>query len=165
MRYGVLFFAALLLASCSGGGLARAPSNGFVPTAPTPPTKTAPAAKPAPVDTIFATAKGWLQVMVIDNSGGCIDDAVIEIVSGPGTGFSGKQSAQCDVWDPWGGYFLYGLIVAEPIVIRASAPGYASAEATFHPSDDPNQSGYFIELSRSGPPSIPLGPPLLARSH
>jgi len=165
MRYGPLLFAALVLSSCSGGETSHTPLTGFVPVAPTAPPPPPPAPTPTPADTIFATATGWLQVMVISNSGACIDGAVIEIVSGPGTGFSGKQSAACSVWDPWAGYFLYGLVVAEPIIIRASAPGYGIAESTFYPSADPGQSGYFIALSSVGPPSIPLGDPTLELSH
>lgn len=165
MRNGTLLFAALVLSSCSGGETSRTPPTGFVQVAPTAPPTPPPVAIPAPVDTIFPAAKGWLQVMVMGQGGACIDGAMIEIVSGPGTGFSGKQSAYCDVWDPWGGYYLYGLVEAEPIIIRASAPGYGSAESTFYPSADPNQSGYFITLSKVGAPSIPLGNPTLERSH
>lgn len=165
MRYGSLLLAALILSACSGGESAHTPPTGFVQVAPTAPPPPPPAPTPTPADTIFPTAAGWLQVMVIRSTGACIDDAVIEIVSGPGTGFSGKQSAECSVWDPWAGYFLYGLVVAEPIIIRASAPGYGSAESTFYPSADPGQSGYFITLSRAGAPSIPLGTPALELSH
>jgi hypothetical protein len=165
MRYGQMLFVALLLSGCSSDGLSRASAIAVAPTAPTGPPERRQLPTPPPVDTIFAAASGWLQVMVIENSGACVDGAVIEIVSGPGTGFSGKQSSNCSVWEPWGGYFLYGLIVAEPIIIRASASGYGSTESTFYPSDDPNQSRYFIQLSRTGPPSIPLGQPVLERSH
>lgn len=165
MRRAPLFLAALMVCACSGDGLSRTSSNGLVPSAPTPPTSPTSPTLPAPVDTIFPAAKGWLQVMVIGQDGACIDGAMIEIVSGPGTGFSGKQSAQCSVWEPWAGLFLYGLVVAEPIIIRASAPGYGSAESTFHPSADPGQSGYFITLSKVAQPPIPNGDPMLELAH
>ncbi len=164
MRYGPLLFAALLCSGCRSDGISRAPTNGFVPTAPAPPLQTPPGS--IPVVTISGTAAGWLWVMVMDGSGVCIDGAAIEIVSGQGKGFKGTPSASCDAWDWDGGYMIYGLVPGESLTIRASAAGYIDSEKTFFPAGAESQQASFITLSKLyGQPSIPLGAPTLDYSR
>jgi len=163
MRFRALLFAVLALVGCIDDGTSRAATNGFGPTAPSSPMPPIPAQLPATrIDSISARATGWLWVVVIDRSGVCIDDVVIEIVSGQGKGFSGKPLATCDVWDLDGGYFLFGLVPGESLTIRASAPGYLDGEKAFFPASAEFPQASFITLSElSGPPSIPLGQPTL----
>jgi len=163
MRFRALLIAALALVGCIDDGTSRATTNGFGPTTPSSPMPPIPAQLPATrIDSISARATGWLWVIVIDRSGVCIDDVVIEIVSGQGKGFSGKPLATCDVWDLDGGYFLFGLVPGESLTIRASAPGYLDGEKAFVPASAEFPQASFITLSElSGPPSIPLGQPTL----
>ena len=146
MRYGPLLLAALAFSGCIGSDTLRIPANEYGPTGAEPSRPMPPISASIPSARVDAspTATGWLWVMVIDNSGSCIDGAAIEIVSGQGKGISGTPSAHCDAWDPEGGFFLYGLIPGQPLTIRASAPGYWDSEKTFLPSSAENPQASFI---------------------
>ena len=70
---------------------------------------------------------------VVDANGICIRDATVEIVRGQRTGEIVKQETPCDAWGYYGGFQFKGLVSGGELTVRASAPGYRSAEATFTP--------------------------------
>ena len=147
-----------MLVGCRGDG--TAPNQlGSIGRPPPPPIQ----APSTNIDSISVNATGWLWVMVEDDSGVCIDGAVIEIVSGQGAGFKGTQAAGCDVWDDWeGGYLIYGLVPGDSVRLRASAPGYQDGEKAFLPSraERPEVSEMLL-AKQSGSPSIPVAQPTL----
>ena len=71
--------------------------------------------------------------MVIDSTGGCVDNATVEIVGGEPFGQTITQTTPCSVWDYGGGFFLEGLTPGQEITLRASAPGWSTEEKTFVP--------------------------------
>ena len=71
--------------------------------------------------------------MVIKSTGGCVDNATVEVVGGEPLGQIITQSTPCSVWDYGGGFFLEGLTPGQEITLRASAPGWSMEEKTFVP--------------------------------
>jgi hypothetical protein len=109
-------------------------SDGVPPTAPTPPAAPAPAPVPAPPPAPPPSTDGFLAGMVLTNGGGCIKDAVVEIVGGQNVGQKMTQTLPCSWWDWDDGFLFTGLVPAVQVTIRASASGYEPKETTFTPS-------------------------------
>ena len=84
--------------------------------------------------------------MVLSNSGACIKDAVVEIVSGQGVGRTITQTAACSWWDWEEGFIFADLVPDVELTIRASASGYDTKESTFAPSSSRNGSGSYLAI-------------------
>ena len=104
-------------------------------TGPTPAPVPANAPSPAPA----AEARGLLVGFVVERTGACVNDATVEIVGGQGVGQRVTQMTPCGVWDYGGGFVFNDLALGEALTVRATAPGYRSAERTFLPL---STSGY-----------------------
>lgn len=73
---------------------------------------------------------GFIWAMVVDQSGGCIPGATIQIMSGPSTGASPiEQDSECSVWGYGGGVMLY-YAPGTRVTLRAAAAGYAPQDST-----------------------------------
>ena len=134
---------AVMLSGCS--------TENVPPTAPTPPAEPSPAPAPPPPPPPTSTV-GFLAGMVLTNGGGCIKDAVVEIVSGQGVGRKMTQTALCSWWDWEEGFLFADLVPDVALTIRVSAAGYDSKESTFTPSLSRGGSNEYlaiVELQRS----------------
>ena len=67
------------------------------------------------------------------DSGGCIENATVQIVSGQRQGETHAQKTPCGWWDYDGGVFLSNLTPGVSMTFRASAPGWTTEEKTFMP--------------------------------
>jgi hypothetical protein len=79
-------------------------------------------------------AKVW--GMIVGDDGGCLDGATADVLDGPLAGLRVRQSSPCEIWWVAGGFWIHGLYPGTGVTIRASAPGYASAEQDFVPTVD-----------------------------
>ena len=136
MRFALLAVVIFTLAGCS--------REGSLPTVPAIPAPTGPSSDPAkPSELTFV----WVVVIEEAGSGGCIRNASVEIVSGPGLGSRIEQNDDCSYWDPDYAALFQGLPAGANVKLRASAPGYATKELTVIPKTGP-QTAVTIELSR-----------------
>jgi hypothetical protein len=136
----------VLIVTLSGCSSETAP-----PTAPTPPAAPAPAPTPAPPAPPSSTV-GFLAGMVLTDDGGCIRDAVVEIVGGQGVGRKMTQTAPCSWWDWEEGFVFTDLVPDVELTIRASASGYDSKDTKFTPSLSRGHSASYlavVQLDRS----------------
>jgi hypothetical protein len=139
MKIGAGILLIGVLAGCSSESVPR------TPTAPDSPVESAPPTPPTP-----ATGSASLWVMVIGESGACIDGATIQIVAAQGAGEPIAQRTPCDVWDPDGGLLLTALTPGVELTLRAAATGYTRAEKSFLPSPTPGSSqAVFLTLSKA----------------
>ena len=138
MRFAPIFLVTLSLFGCSGerpGPLFPTPA----PSVPAPPTPVPP-----------PRTDGRVGVVVIQDTGGCVSRATVEIVRGYGVGRSLMQADGCSWWDPDYGAVFYNLVAGEEVALRASAPGYTAAEKTVVPSSGLGSWTYEgIELSKA----------------
>ena len=135
MKFGVAILLIVALAGCSDDSVPR------TPTAPA-----APVAAPGPPPPPTGSAQLW--VMVIGESGACIDGATIQIVRAAGAGEPIPQKTPCGAWDYDGGLLLTDLTPGVEVTLRGAAAGYARREMSFLPF--PMTGGYqavFIKLS------------------
>ena len=131
MKFALPVFVALTLFGCS-------PES--TPTDPNPPVTT-----DSPTPTRGALT--WLWGMVIDQTGLCIEDAMVEVVSGQAQGQRIMQDPACDAWGYSGGFVFKELSPGVEMTLRASAPGWSTEEQTFVPYLGP-QTAVFITLER-----------------
>jgi hypothetical protein len=127
LRFALLTILTLTLLGCSRETATQSPN---------PPIPSAPSA-PAPV-------ASSLWGMVLDESGGCIEGASVEVVRGQGVGQRITQETPCGYWDYGGGFILRNLAPDVELTIRASAFGYGAQDKTFFPSS----RIVFISLSK-----------------
>jgi hypothetical protein len=85
--------------------------------------------------------------MVIEGSGGCIENATVQVVSGQRQGENQVQETPCGAWDYGGGFLFKNLTPGVPMTLRASAPGWTTQEQTFMPFTGA-YSAVFLTLSR-----------------
>ena len=90
--------------------------GGLQPTPPPPPQQ------PPPIAT-----SGFIWGHVIEGSGVCIIDAVVEIVAGPNAGQKVVQKESCSAWDE-GGFEFKDLPLGVTIRLRATKEGYQPKE-------------------------------------
>ena len=136
MKFGVAILV-VALAGCSSESVPRIPtapaSLATVPAPPAPPTGSA-----------------LLWVMVIGDSGGCIDGATIQIVRAEGAGEPIPQKTPCGVWDDDGGLLLTDLTPGVELTLLGAASGYAPREMSFLPFQTPGSyQAVFITLSKA----------------
>ena len=99
MRFLVATVTALVLNGCS-------PSR--LPTTPDP-------AAPTPAPPSSAATDGWIWAIAVGKSGGCIESATFEVVSGQGAlGTVITQQTPCSVWDYEGGVMFEDLTPTIP---------------------------------------------------
>ena len=140
MKFGVTILVIVALAGCSRESVSS------IPTAPAPPgAAPGPAAPPAPPAP--PPGSGLLWVMVIDDGGGCIDGATIQILGAQGVGEPIPQKTPCGAWDYDGGLLLTTL-TRDVTVLRGAAHGYAPREMSFFPMQGALRA-VFIELSKT----------------
>ena len=138
MKFGVAtLITVVVLAGCS--------SERGVPSTPTAPSPVAPA-PPAPTPT---TGSALLWVMVIGESGACIEGATIQTVGAQGAGKAIPQETPCGVWDYGGGLLLKNLPPDIKVTLRGEATGYTSREMSFLPSSPQGYQAVFIELAKA----------------
>ena len=139
MKFGVaILVIVVVLAGCSSEGVPP------IPTAPTSPVAPAPPAPPPPT-----TGSALLWVMVLADSGACIEGATIQIVGAQGAGEAIPQKTPCDAWGYDGGLLLEDLTPGVKVTLRGAAPGYTPREESFLPFPMPGSyQAVFIELSR-----------------
>jgi hypothetical protein len=140
MKFGVtILIIVVVLAGCSSESVPR------TPTAPTSPVAPAPPAPPTPT-----TGSALLWVMVIGESGACIDGATIQIVGAQGAGEAVPQRTPCGVWDYDGGLLLTDLTPGVELTLRGAATGYTQRELSFLPFPTPGSyQAVFITLSKA----------------
>jgi hypothetical protein len=79
--------------------------------------------------------------MALNSSGGCIEGATFEVISGQGlVGAVITQQTPCSYWDSDGGVWFRDLAPGVAMTLRASAAGYTSVEKTLLP-----KTGGFVE--------------------
>lgn len=101
------------------------------PPTPLPPSGTHPDTVRGPGSGMqFFAGPAFIWAMVIADSGACIPEGTIYVVSGPGAGVTFVQDSDCDAWGYSGGVMFTGLPVGATMTLRASAPGYSSIEKT-----------------------------------
>jgi len=125
-------FAVRLGAHLSSRGTARVSMIASPVNSPAPPTP-----RPSP--------SAFLWVMAVNASGGCVQDATIEVVRGQAVGQIGTQSTPCSVWDYDGGVYFWDLIPGVEMTLRASAPGVTPQEKTVTPTSG-GQMATIIEM-------------------
>ena len=128
MKFESALLAALVLVGCFPLSDERSP------TAPTPPSET-PNPPPVLPPSTSPTSSVW--VMVISESGSCIDGSTVEIVRGQGLGQKLTQKADCDYWGYGGGITFTGLMPRVELTLRASAVGRLAEEKTIAPAAGP----------------------------
>ena len=136
MKFGVAILVIVALAGCSRESAPR------IPTAPA-----SPVADPAPPAPPTGSAQLW--VMVIGESGACIDGATIQIVGAEGAGDPIPQTTPCGVWDYDGGLLLTDLTPGVELTLRGAASGYAQHEMSFRPFSPGSYPAVFITLSKA----------------
>ena len=137
MKFGVAILVIVALAGCSSESVSR------IPTAP-------PSPVPAPPPPAPATDSALLWVMVINENGGCIDGATIQIVRAQGAGEPIPQRTPCGAWDYDGGLLLTDLAPGVELRLRGVAGGYAQREMSFLPFPMPGSyHAVFITLSKA----------------
>ena len=138
MKFGVTILTIVVaLAGCSRESV---PS---IPTAPAPP-----GAAPGPPAPPSGSALLW--VMVISETGGCLEGATIQVVRAEGAGEPIPQKTPCGAWDDDGGLLLTDLTRGVTLTLRGAAPGYAAREMSFLPFPTPGSyRAVFIELSKA----------------
>jgi hypothetical protein len=129
--FGLTGLVAASLSGCAGN----------TPTAATP----APTAQPSPPP---GDSIGLLWGFVVEHTGACIADATVEIVAGQGMGQRATQTSPCSVWDYDGGFIFDNLEPGVELTVRASAPGYRSADRTFVASSRSHYQAVDIVLER-----------------
>ena len=114
-------------------------------SAPTPvsPAVAAPPPPPAPP----APTTAWLIGVVVHETGACIAGGNVEVLSGQRVGERFEQGPHCDAWNADNGFYIDRLAPGREMVLRASAPGYVSAEVKVTPTTGP-QTGVVIELKK-----------------
>ena len=140
MKFGVAILVIIALSGCSRESVPR------IPTAPT-----SPVADPRPpVPPAPPTGSALLWVMVIGQSGACIDGATIQIVGVQGAGEPMPQRTPCGVWDYDGGLLLTDLTPGVEVRLRGAATGYTHSEMSFLPPPIPGAyHAVFITLSKA----------------
>ena len=134
MKFGVAILV-VALAGCSSESVPR------IPTAP---------ASPVPAPPAPPTGSALLWVMVIGDSGACIDGATIQIVRAEGPGEPIPQKTPCGAWDDDGGLLLKDLTPGVELTLRGAADGYARREMSFLPFPMPGSyRAVFITLSKT----------------
>jgi len=134
-KFGVTILVIVALAGCSRESVPG------IPTAPAPPAP----GPPAP-----PTGSAVLWVMVITETGRCIEGATIQTVLAGGAGDPIPQKTPCSAWDSEGGLLLTALTPGVPLTLRGAAPGYAPREKSFLPDSTPQMiSAVSIELSKA----------------
>jgi hypothetical protein len=129
MRLAGIFSTALILFGCSQESTQQSP------TVPSPPVETAPKS----VD---------LRGIVINPGGGCIEGAIVEVVSGQALGQKVTQSTPCSHWESGGGFIFTDLTPGVTMTLRASAQGWGTQEKIVVPSSfSPGQPYWAIEFA------------------
>ena len=126
----------LTLAALSGCAEMRSPTGPAAPPVqtPAPDPGSAPTSPPPRVS-------AWVWVMVVDDSGLCIDKATVRVIAGQQVGASATQvqDGTCDAW--WfGGVEFRNLIPGLPMTLRVSAPGYLDVDVTVIPTTGGQQA-------------------------
>lgn len=125
MKIAMTMLSTLTLLGCSQDGTPRLPS-----------TPSRPADQPA-----------WLWGMVIEDNGVCIVGATVTVVGGQALGLSVVQKTPCDAWGYGAGFEFKNLAEGVPMILRASAPGWAPKEVTAVPTSGA-QTALLIEPTR-----------------
>jgi hypothetical protein len=117
MKRALTILAALTLLGCAKDDVAD-----VVPTVPVPATQ----------------LRTMLWGMVVNESGGCIPGASVQVVRGQAAGQTIVQTTPCAAWD-YGdvGFVFKDVLAGVEMTIRSSAPGYAPQEKTFVPTSSP----------------------------
>ena len=137
MKFGVIMLVIVAVAGCSRESVPG------IPTAPA-----APVAAPAPPAPPTGSALLW--VMVISETGSCIEGATIQIVRAEGAGEPIPQRTPCGAWDDDGGLLLTDLRPDVDLTLRGAASGYARREMSFRPFPMPGSyRAVFITLSKA----------------
>ena len=137
MKFGVAILVIVALAGCSRESVSRIPTAPASPVAAPPP--------PGP-----STGSALLWVMVIGESGACIDGATIQVVRAQGAGEPIPQRTPCGAWDYDGGLLLTDLAPGVELRLRGVAGGYAQREMSFLPFPMPGSyHAVFITLSKA----------------
>jgi hypothetical protein len=137
MKFGVIMLVLVAVAGCSRESVPG------IPTAPA-----APVAAPAPPAPPTGSALLW--VMVISETGSCIEGATIQIVRAEGAGEPIPQRTPCGAWDDDGGLLLTDLRPDVDLTLRGAARGYARREMSFRPFPMPGSyRAVFITLSKA----------------
>lgn len=140
MNIALILLATLAVLGCSSE---PTPTG---PTAPPHPSEPAPPAPPAPI-----ASDALLMGMVVGESGACIEGGKVEVVSGQRVGESIVQKTPCDAWGDDGGFEFTNLTPAVEMVLRASAPGYVTVDASVVPTSGWPQQYFVVTLTRIPP--------------
>ena len=94
-------------------------------------------AETTPIAPVVAETTSSLWVMVIDESGRCIPEAHISVVSGTRASNTFAQKWPCSVWEYDGGVILEDLPLAGAVTVRGAAPGFGPQDSTVVPQRGP----------------------------
>jgi hypothetical protein len=76
---------------------------------------------------------GTVWMLVLGESGVCVDSATATVLRGQGVGQSVRQVTPCGAWDYGGGILFRDLRPGVTMTLRVSAPGYVAQEVTVLP--------------------------------
>lgn len=119
----VVFGPLLLLAA-----FACSPDEALLPAVPDPRIPLAPPSSPPSQPTNPSSSLAWVWVLVIKDSGVCIEGATATVLSGQGAGQRVEQITPCDAWGYDGGIVFRDLTPGVAMTLRVSAPGYVTQE-------------------------------------
>ena len=101
-----------------------------LPVAPNPPLPPVPPSGPP----IPAGSRGTVWILVVEDSGVCVDSASATVLRGQGIGQTVQQVTPCGVWDYDGGILFKDLTPGVAMTLRVSAVGHVAQEMTVLPS-------------------------------
>ena len=120
MKPAVCAFVALAISGCAGTS---------TPTSPSQLTSSASTGNGSAIP-----AKAFVWGFVVEPNGRCVENAVIEVTSGQGQGQRLVQTTPCDAWSYSDGFEFKDLTPGMSMTLRASAPGWTTAEKTVIPT-------------------------------
>jgi len=86
-----------------------------------------------PVPVVPSSARVSVWVLVVEDSGVCVEGATATVIRGQKLGQSVPQITPCGVWDYGGGIVFGDLTPGVEMVLRVSAAGYVTQEVTVLP--------------------------------
>jgi hypothetical protein len=100
-----------------------------LPVAPTHPIPPVPPSSPP----VPSSSRASVWVLVVKDSGVCVEGATATVVRGQRLGQSVPQMTPCSVWDYGGGIVFGDLTPGVEMALRVSAAGYVTQEVTVLP--------------------------------
>jgi hypothetical protein len=132
MKRTLTVLAALALLACSQESALLVPTAPI--DAPLPPSQPPPPA---------ANQRTFVWAIAVDESGGCVENASIEVIRGQLAGQRREVAPPCGYWDYGGGALFSDLIPGVEMTLRLTAPGCKPQEKKVLPFVGPQTAFVF----------------------